>query len=45
MKQFSNDCNQILGRKRIRQENRLPRVVRQNLPVVGRFASFFARCW
>ena len=43
MKQCSNDCNQMLGGKHVREENRLPHIVKysENL-VVSRLS--FARC-
>ena len=43
VKHCSNNFNQMLGAKRIREENRLLHIVKQaqNLLVVGRFASLF----
>ena len=43
MKQCSNDCSQILRRKRVKEENRLPHIVKQsqNQFAVVCFASFF----
>ena len=46
MKQCSNDCNQMLAGKRVREENRLPHTVKQsqNLFVVGCFVSRCRLC-
>ena len=42
-KQSSNDCNQVLGEKRVMEEKRLFHIVKQSqdLVIVGRFAPFF----
>lgn len=47
IKQFSNDCNQMLGGERVTEENQLHHIAKysQNLLVIGRLASFFALCW
>ena len=47
MKQCLNVCNQSLGGKRVRKESDCPyfKIKSQNLLVIRRFASFFARVW